>query len=320
MRLVSVIFNGQNRTAIVENPKQLRLVHGGSAYELFMAAIKNNENFCDFFMSRASDEILDFAQTAVLKNFLPPVMPLDPKKCMISGTGLTHLGSAKTRDEMHQELANNQNKTDSMKMFECGLSHGRAQNPAEPEWFYKGDGRALVAPYHEFLVPDFVKDAGEEPELAGIFLIDPEGEPVLLGYALGNELSDHVKERENYLLLAASKLMPCSIGPELFLGELPQKISGRSEIWRDGEIIFSREFFTGNAVMTHDFSALAHHHFKHPAHRNPLDLHVHFFGTAVLSFADGVRTRDGDVFRIYGDIFSAPLVNTLKKSIRKDEK
>ena len=42
---------------------------------------------------------------------------------------------------------------------------------------------------------------------------------VVLGFALGNEFSDHVTERVNYLYLAHSKLRWCSFGPELRVGE-----------------------------------------------------------------------------------------------------
>ena len=41
------------------------------------------------------------------------------------------------------------------------------------------------------------------------------------------------------------------------------------------------------------------------------DLHVHFFGTATLSFADGLRTRPGDVFEITAAPFRYPLRNPL---------
>lgn len=34
-------------------------------------------------------------------------------------------------------------------------------------------------------------------EIAGIYLIDEDGVPARLGYALGNEFSDHATERGN---------------------------------------------------------------------------------------------------------------------------
>ena len=92
----------------------------------------------------------------------------------------------------------------------------------QPEWFYKGDGSCLVAPEQGLPMPGFARDGGEEPEIAGIYMISPDGMPFRIGYALGNEFSDHVTERENYLWLAHSKLRACSVGPELLVGELPR--------------------------------------------------------------------------------------------------
>jgi hypothetical protein len=41
------------------------------------------------------------------------------------------------------------------------------------------------------------------------------------------------------------------------------------------------------------------------------DVHVHFFGTATLSFADGIRTEHGDIFEIEAKPFRLPLRNAL---------
>ena len=49
--------------------------------------------------------------------------------------------------------------------------------------------------------------------------------------------------------------------------------------------------------MAHSLANLEYHHFKYPGFRRPGDVHVHFFGTATLSFADGIRTQEGDRFR-----------------------
>jgi hypothetical protein len=59
-------------------------------------------------------------------------------------------------------------------------------------------------------------------------------------------------------------------------------------------------------IRPHD---LEHHHFKYPQFRRPGDVHVHFFGTATLSFADGVRTEPGDVFEIAAAPFVLPVRN-----------
>ena len=40
-------------------------------------------------------------------------------------------------------------------------------------------------------------------------------------------------------------------------------------------------------------------------------MHVHFFGTATLSFSAGIKTQEGDVFEIEADAFVFPLRNAL---------
>jgi hypothetical protein len=232
---------------------------------------------------------------------------------MLAGTGLTHLGSAASRDAMHTAAAQG-SQTDSMRLFLEGLEGGRPAAGAigvQPEWFYKGDGQSLVAPEAPLAMPAFALDGGEEPELAGIYLIDADGAPWRLGLALANEFSDHVTERHNYLWLAHSKLRPAALGAELLLGDPPADVRGASRIVRGGAILWEKPFLTGEANMSHSLANLEAHHFKYAAFRRPGDIHVHFFGTATLSCADGVQTKPGDVFEIEAAPFSLPLRNPL---------
>jgi len=244
---------------------------------------------------------------------LPPIDHEDPAHLLVSGTGLTHLGSAEGRDKMHKAAAAGQ-ATDSMRMFLMGEEGGKPPAGIEgvqPEWFYKGDGSILVPPGAPFRKPAFAGDGGEEPEIAGIYLNAPDGTPVRLGFSIGNEFSDHVTERVNYLWLAHSKLRQASLGAELLLGELPADVRGTSRIIRDGEILWESSFFSGETNMCHSIANLEHHHFKYDLFRRPGDVHVHFFGTATLSFTDQVETRAGDIFEIEADAFTMPLRNPL---------
>jgi hypothetical protein len=248
---------------------------------------------------------------------LPPIDHEDPAHLLLSGTGLTHLGSAEGRDKMHRAMSDAAQQTDSMKMFLMGVDGGKPAAGAtgvQPEWFYKGDGSCLVAPGEPLPSPDFALDAGEEPEIAGIYLIADDGTPVRLGYALANEFSDHVTERGNYLWLAHSKLRPAALGPELLVGALPGHIEGQSRILRDGDAIWEKPFVSGEDNMSHALQNLEHHHFKYGPFRRPGDIHVHFFGTATLSFSDDVRTQDGDVFEISAPPFSLPLRNPIGRA------
>ncbi len=294
----------------------LELVDGVErVYDLALAAIRARSALEPVVRARMSGLRADFRAIVQDGRILVPLDHPDPLRLHVSGTGLTHLGSADARDRMHRTSGPPEDTlTDSMKMFRLGLDGGRP-SPGEvgeaPEWFYKGNGRFVVAPEQPLTMPGFAEDGGEEPELAGIYVIDDEGRPARIGLALANEFSDHVIERRNYLLLAHSKLRQSSYGPELLVGSIPRDVRGVSRIRRSGGIIFERPFLTGEANMSHTLANLEHHHFKYAEHRIPGDVHVHYFGTATLSFSEGVRTQPGDVFEISAEGFGRPLRNPL---------
>lgn len=293
-----------------------RVVQGASAtLDLAHQALEQGVSLAVLAQGRLG-EAIDLSSLQLLT----PIDHPDPAHLLVSGTGLTHLGSAEGRDKMHRAQAEGQ-ATDSMRMFLLGLAGGKpavGEAGVQPEWFYKGDGSILAADQTPVLRPAFAGDGGEEPEVAGVYLIDARGRPVRLGYALGNEFSDHVTERGNYLWLAHSKLRQAGLGPELRLGELPADVQGVSRIWRDGAVVWQAPFRTGEANMSHSLANLEHHHFKYAQFRRPGDLHVHFFGTATLSFADGFTTQDGDLFDIAADAFALPLRNRLTKAAESD--
>jgi hypothetical protein len=286
-----------------------------SIYELASAALQQGQPL-DALAQPVYGEHLSYPRLQAEQRLLCPLTHPDPAHCHVSGTGLTHLGSAETRDAMHRKLAQNQaDLSDSMRMFQWGLQGGRPRDDTpgvQPEWFYKGDGGILVHPGQPLRSPRFALNAGEEPELVGLYLIDARGQPHRLGFAIGNEFSDHVTERQNYLYLAHSKLRQCSLGPELRTGPLPDFLEGRSRIRRDGEVLWQRPFLTGEANMCHSLANLEYHHFKYAAHCRPGDVHLHFFGTATLSFADGITAEPGDCFEIELPLLGAPLVNPLQ--------
>ena len=76
-------------------------------------------------------------------------------------------------------------------------------------------------------------------------------------------------------------------------------------------MIWSKPFLSGEANMSHSFANLEHHHFKYAIFCQPGDVHVHMFGTATLSFADGIKPEVGDVFEIEAPAFGLPLRNPL---------
>jgi hypothetical protein len=306
---IAVVVRDGSEAAVVKD--------AASTYALAQEAIATGRSLAAVVAAHGLGEPVDLARMAEEGRLLLPVSHPDPAHMHMTGTGLTHLGSAATRDAMHAKLEGAEVLTDSMKMFRMGLEGGRpakGQVGVQPEWFYKGNGHIAVAPGKPLTSPAFAGDGGEEPEIAGVYLIGPDGRPHRLGWALGNEFSDHVTERINYLFLAHSKLRETSFGPELLVGELPADVRGTSRIRRGGRVIWEKPFLSGEANMSHTFANLEHHHFKYDLFRQPGDLHVHMFGTATLSFADGIRAEPGDVFEIEAAPFGLALRNPLAQA------
>lgn len=318
MRLIQFeLNNGERRVGVVDGDQVREVPGAGSVRELALAAIEAGIGLAQQVEGQGLGVSHDYPQLLEAMRVLPPLDHPDPAHLLVSGTGLTHLGSASARDKMHQQAGDEAAMTDTMRIFKWGVEGGKpatGQAGVQPEWFYKGDGSIVVRPGAAFSLPPFAEDGGEEPEMSGLYVIGPDRKPYRLGFAVGNEYSDHVMERRNYLYLAHSKLRACSFGPELRVGDLPQNLSGTSRIWRNGELLWEKEFLSGEANMCHSLENLEYHHFKYAQFLRPGDVHVHFFGTATLSFADGVKTQPGDRFEVSQPEFGRALVNGLAKS------
>jgi hypothetical protein len=308
------------RSVIAANGHEARLVEGvTSTQELAQRAIETGTKLAELAAELAAGPEVDLATELGSGTIIAPVDHPDPAHLIMSGTGLTHLGSADARDQMHQAAAAAK-QTDSMRMFLEGIERGKpadGETGCQPEWFFKGDGASLVGPGKPLAMPEFAQDGGEEPELAGVYLIGADGVPYRLGLCLANEFSDHVTERHNYLWLAHSKLRQAALGPELLVSEAPDHVEGMSRIRRNGEIIWEKSFLSGEANMCHSLANLEWHQFKYAQFRRPGDIHVHFFGTATLSFTDGLKTQEGDEFEIEASPFTLPLRNRLVRSTER---
>ena len=315
MRLVQLItLAGEKAVAQVET-ERLRLIDNyPTLYELATAAIEQKSSLEFLVRKNLSSSTLSYDDTLADRRLLPPVEHPDDAHCLVTGTGLTHLSSAQSRDAMHVQLADEAKITDSMKVFKLGIEGGKPEAGnvgATPEWFYKGDGSCIVAPEQPLVQPSFALDGGDEAEIVGVYLVAANGQPYRLGYAIGNEFSDHVLEKQNYLFLAHSKLRTCSFGPELYVGALPDDLRGTARLLRQERCIWQAELATGEINMVHTLANLEHHHFKYAQFRRPGDLHLHFFGAAALSFAEGIRVQSGDLFEIDIPTFGRPLRNSL---------
>ena len=318
LRLLQHRADDGTRSVILADGANAHMVDGAtSTRELAQRAIAAGTTLAEAARAAGRGLPVDLAGEMAAGRLLAPIDHDDPAHLVMSGTGLTHLGSAEGRNKMHAAAASGQKLTDSMRMFLEGVDGGKPASGVvgqQPEWFYKGDGSQLVGPGVPLAMPAFAQDGGEESELAGIYMIGDDGTPFRLGLALANEFSDHLTERHNYLWLAHSKLRAAALGAELLIDAVPDDIRGTSRIVRNGAVIWEKPFLSGETNMSHSLANLEHHHFKYDLFRRAGDVHVHFFGTATLSYSDDMRTVEGDEFEIEAAPFALPLRNRLTRA------
>lgn len=318
IRLVQIAHPALGRrVAMVKEPSLVILKDAGSVYQLAREALGKQEKLDALVSSKLSDEVIDYdsvyegtSEWSILPSFDHPD---NPAACIVSGTGLTHKNSALNRQMMHQ--AQEVKMTDSMQMYQWGMEGGHPEKGAvgvQPEWFYKGTGNNLLGHLQELEIPSFGNDGGEEPEVAGVYVVDAAGKPWRIGFTTANEFSDHVMEKKNYLYLAPSKLRNCAIGPELVLTADFEEVEGTVSITRGGSSLWSKDIKSGQKNMAHSLENLEHHHFKYPNHRVPYQAHVHFFGADAFSFGEHIQLQDGDVMNVQWLELGRTLKNPLK--------
>ncbi len=318
IHLVQLTNGSSRRVAMVEEP-HLRCIAGASSvYVLLGILSKTGGTFSEMVRHHATGELLEYDPIYRGESdwkLLPPIdVPGEPQRCMVSGTGLTHMGSARDRQAMHSVEA--ASVTDSMRMFSWGVEGGRPEDGKigiAPEWFYKGDGSIVRAHLEPLTTPDYAEDGGEEAEVAGIYYIAFDGTPQRIGLCTGDEFSDHKFEKRNYLNLAGSKLRNCSLGPELVVGASFQAISGRISIERKGATLWEKAIETGEENMCHSLANMEHHHFKFDAHRQPGTIHIHFYGAHSLSFGDGIELAQSDWVTVSFEGLGRPLRNPIMR-------
>jgi hypothetical protein len=352
LRLVQLTHPRHHRkVALVKEPFLLLLQDAPSVYDLALEAIRLGKKIKDLVDMHLTQERLDYSEVYAGKGewrLLPSFdHPQNPFACVVSGTGLTHKNSALNRQMMHQSAAAQPATaqstaaspgtpaattaaqspppgppTDSMRMYQWGIEGGfpgKGSIGVQPEWFYKGNGHLLKAHGEPLLIPAYGNDGGEEPEIAGVYVVDETGYPWRIGFTTANEFSDHVMEKKNYLYLAPSKLRTCSIGPELVIDETFAGLAGTVRIWRKDEVFWSSPIHTGESNMAHSLANLEYHHFKYDLHRMPFQAHVHFFGADAFSFGNQVRLEQGDIMEIEWEGMGRSLRNSVQIAEGKEE-
>src|SRR3954470_3192401 len=150
---------GDRRVAALDEVGQAALIDGASSvYELARFAISERSTLSAVVAARSSRDTVDLDAAEREGRLLAPIHHPDAAHLHLTGTGLTHLGSAEGRDKMHKAAASAETQTDSMRMFLMGVKDGKPEAGkvgAQPEWFYKGNGNVLVGPGQDLQSPAF---------------------------------------------------------------------------------------------------------------------------------------------------------------------
>lgn len=182
--------NGLRRVAAAVTDGFRIVVDAGSIYQIATAAIRDGLRIEDVVQSLGVGPPADVMAAYADGRLLPPLDHPDPRRTWLTGTGLTHLGSADARDQMHDNSNVKGILTDTIRMFRLGLEGGKpiaGTVGAQPEWFYKGNGTCMVASGTPIRSPSFALDHGDEAELAALYIVGPTGEPFRLGFSLAND-------------------------------------------------------------------------------------------------------------------------------------
>jgi hypothetical protein len=291
-RLVQIIHPDYGRrVALVNGDDELHLLSTyRTAYAFATAAIETGQKLRELLSTDLSGIVLDYREVYALRSgwrFLPSFdHPEHTACCLVSG---------------------------------CANAHGAVSgsSSAAPPWFTKGNGMHLRAHGEPLTIPAFALGGAEEAELAAVYLIGPDGVPRRVGLTPGNEFADPTMAAQNARLLSRAKLRNCAIGPELALDAEFQDVAGSVAVERAingvSSPIWSKEIRTGEKHTTFRLEQIEQHHFEFEPHRIPGDVHVHFLGGSVSSYADGVVLEEGDEVVIHWEGFGRPLRNRIQR-------
>ena len=116
MNLVQITdLKGKRRVGLVAADRIVLLKKAATTLDLARMALNEGVKLSAMASSLATSVTEDYAAALKEKRVLTPVDHPDPAHCIITGTGLTHLGSAAARDGMHKKLSGaKEDLTDSL--------------------------------------------------------------------------------------------------------------------------------------------------------------------------------------------------------------
>jgi hypothetical protein len=296
---------GPTRLVQLDHPgfgRRVALVDGGdlhllgtyrSVYQFAQVTLETGHKLRDLLSTDLTGIALDYGPVWALETewrFLPSFdHPVEPGRCIVSGAGLTH-GPDGAR------------------------GNGTGPSSPGPSWFFKGSGGTLCGHGALLTMPAFASGASEEAGIAAVYIVDREGVPRRVGLTPGNEFCDPTQAEESLTADAHSKLRPCSIGPELWLDATFDEIRGSVCIRRDGQQLWSAELVTGDRHTRFRLEEIETSLFRHPGHRRPGDVHVHFLGSPASSYTHGIRLQADDEMVVDWEGFGRPLANRVSRA------
>jgi hypothetical protein len=286
-RLVQIVHEEFGRRVALVNENELHLLSTyRSVYTFALAAIEIGVPLRELLSTDLSGIVLNYDEIHTLASgwrFLPSFdHPQDLARCHVSGCANAHTGSREGR-------------------------------PVAPPWFTKGNGAHLRAHGEALTIPAFAAGGSEEIELAAVWVITPNGSPLLIGLTPGNEFCDPAMEAADARMRSHGKLRTCAIGPEVMIDGKFTETHGSVRIERGTKQIWSRTVATGSPLTQFSLEEIEESLFRYDAHRIPGDAHVHYLGGSVCSYNEGIRLEAGDQVVIEWEGFGRPLRNVIER-------
>ena len=151
--------NGRRRVGLVtkDGTHAHPLKGVSSVYELARIAVDKGKSLEKLVEQKAKKEKVDYLALIKAGQVLSPIDHPEPARLLVTGTGLTHIGSADARNRMHVTThGGSAPESDSMKIFRMGIEGGKpgkGKIGIMPEWFFKGVGTCVVAPGEALPLP-----------------------------------------------------------------------------------------------------------------------------------------------------------------------
>ena len=131
MRLVQFLDRAGARTVgvVSESGATLEVIGGAQrVYDMAMEAIRCNVALAQIAGEWQTKELVSYEEVIAEGRLLPPLDHADAARWLVTGTGLSHLGSAAARDSMHVKLqqaeADNQRLRERLQELEQRLKGG----------------------------------------------------------------------------------------------------------------------------------------------------------------------------------------------------